>query len=208
MVTWLSLWVAVQATKGLFDQVKNKSNKLAALGKVNLSYWGMYLAHMGMVFSFSGVAYLSEYGIEKDIKLAQGGQVELSGYRFSFDSMSEAQGPNYVATTASFSVYDGDERIATLIPEKRTYLVQTMPMTEAAIDPGFLRDLYIALGEPLPDGSWAIRIYFKPFIRWIWLGGILMAFGGCIAVADKRYRAKAKKRVTENKVEMPAEALS
>ena len=106
--------------------------------------------------------------------------------------MDKIKGPNYIADRGHFSVSDSQsgKQIAMLHPEKRIYLAKNMPMTEAAIDPGLFRDLYVALGEPLEDGAWAVRIQIKPFVRWIWLGALLMAFGGILAILEKRYRHK------------------
>ena len=108
--------------------------------------------------------------------------------------MAEFPGPNYSAQRATVRVFRGDQQVAELFPEKRLYPIQSQPMTEAAIDVGFFRDLYVALGEPLGDGSWAVRLYHKPLIRWIWLGPLIMAIGGLLAASDRRYRTAGKAR--------------
>ena len=121
-----------------------------------------------------------------------GSSVELPGYTFRFQGVDQIPGPNYRADRGTVEVLQGDHQIATLRPEKRTYLVQTNPMTEAAIDVGVLRDIYVSLGEPLGGGAWSLRVYYKPLIRWIWAGALLMALGGLIAAADRRYRVSSK----------------
>ncbi len=155
--------------------------------------YGMAVAHFGMGMFIIGVTVTNVYSIEQDVRLAPGEQFTIDQYQFSFDNLESIPGPNYQAIRGSFSVTDGENNQISLYPEKRTYLVQKNPMTEAAIDPGFTRDLYIALGEPLDQGNaWAVRLYYKPFIRWIWLGAILMALGGLLGAADRRYMKSVK----------------
>jgi cytochrome c-type biogenesis protein CcmF len=134
-----------------------------------------------------GVAFTTQLSVEKDLRMSPGETVTVRGREFEFIGVSAAQGPNYVADRGTFSVTEGAARIA-LQPEKRRYLAGGNVMTEAAIDAGFTRDLYISLGEPLGGGDWAVRVQVKPFVRWIWLGALLMAFGGALAVFDARYR--------------------
>jgi cytochrome c-type biogenesis protein CcmF len=152
------------------------------------SFWGMTLAHAGLGVFIIGVTLTSAYSTEKDLALAPGGTHSIGGYTFRFNGVASGEGPNYSATVGEVDVLQQGAVTATLHPEKRTYRVQTMPMTEAAIDPGLTRDLYVALGEPLDGGAWALRLYHKPFIRWIWLGALLMAAGGLLAALDRRYR--------------------
>jgi cytochrome c-type biogenesis protein CcmF len=115
--------------------------------------------------------------------------LHLAGYDFLFHGVKPATGKNYTANQGNFTVTKNQALIAELNPQKRVYNASGMPMTEAGIDAGITRDLFVALGEPLGnDGAWALRIYYKPFVRWIWLGGLFMAFGGFLAVLDKRYR--------------------
>jgi cytochrome c-type biogenesis protein CcmF len=120
--------------------------------------------------------------------MSPGDVSDIAGYQFKFEGVSQFPGPNYTANRGRFLVSRDGQQIATLEPEKRTYFVQTMPMTEAAIDWGFTRDLYVSLGEPLGNGDWSLRLYYKPYVRWIWLGGLLMALGGILAITDRRYR--------------------
>ena len=148
----------------------------------------MLVAHTGVAVFVLGVTVVTQYGVEKDVRLEMGGKIEISGYTFRLDAVEQHSGPNYSGHRGRVSVTRGDDAVVYLAPEKRVYLVQQNPMTEAAIDAGFTRDLYVSLGEPLSDGAWSVRVYYKPFVRWIWLGCILMAFGGLIAVTDPRYR--------------------
>jgi cytochrome c-type biogenesis protein CcmF len=147
----------------------------------------MLAGHSGFAFALLGVAFTTQLSVEKDVRMSPGETVTVRDRVFEFVGVSAAQGPNYVADRGMFSVTEGSRRIA-LQPEKRRYLASGNVMTEAAIDAGFTRDLYISLGEPLGDGDWAVRIQVKPFVRWIWLGALLMALGGVVAVFDARYR--------------------
>jgi len=130
------------------------------------------------------------YESEQDVRMSPGDTVQAGAYQFRFDGVTDAPGPNYQATRGRFVVSRDGKEITVLEPEKRMYTVQAMPMTEAAIQPGVLRDLYVSLGEPVGTAAWAVRIYIKPFVQWIWAGCFLMAFGGFLALSDRRYRRK------------------
>ncbi|MEJ5207989.1 heme lyase CcmF/NrfE family subunit [Denitratimonas sp. CY0512] len=149
---------------------------------------GMVLAHAGVGVFVAGVLIVESMGIEKDVAVTPGQETEILGYRFRFDGVVHREGPNFSADRGTVTVFDGDRQIAVLHPEKRAYASGGQVMTEAAISPGFSRDLYVALGEPLGNGNWALRVYVKPFIRWIWLGALLMTAGGFVAAADRRFR--------------------
>jgi cytochrome c-type biogenesis protein CcmF len=150
---------------------------------------GMVLGHLGMGVFVAGVMIVESTSVERDLALRAGESAEFRGYRFEFEGVAHHEGPNYSADRGSISVYVGERKIASMHPEKRAYASGGNVMTEAAIDPGLFRDLYVALGEPLQGGdSWAVRVYVKPFIRWIWLGGLLMMAGGFIAAMDRRFR--------------------
>ena len=157
------------------------------IGKIPLAYWGMTIAHAGFAVSLLGVALTHELSVEKDIRLTPGEVATHGGVAFHFIGVAATDGPNYRAQSGRFEVVDGDRRLL-LVPEKRRYLANGSVMTEAAIDPGFFKDIYVSLGEPLADGAWAVRVYVKPFVRWIWFGALMMAFGGVLAIADTRYR--------------------
>lgn len=136
--------------------------------------------------------------------MSPGESAEIAGYTFKFEGVSDYPGPNYTAHRGMFKVTKPGESEVTLHPEKRTYYVQTRPMTEAAIDPGWTRDLYVSLGDAIGDGDWALRLYYKPYIRWIWLGSLFMAFGGLLSITDRRYRAGRKAK----KVKIPTDMAS
>jgi len=186
----VALWVILTAAYGIWARVANKPDKIAALGMLPRGFWGMTLAHAGIGVFIVGVTLTSVYSIEDDISAAPGEAHEAAGFAFVFRGVDIVEGPNYTARRGRVDVMRGGERLMTLGPEKRVYRVQANPMTEAAIDAGLTRDLYISLGEPVDDrGSWTLRIYYKSFIRWIWMGALFMAVGGALAASDRRYRA-------------------
>ncbi len=151
---------------------------------------GMSLAHFGVAMFTIGVTGVETAKVERDVALGIGDSANVAGYTFKLVSTRPVQGPNYNATEAEVLITHGGEAVATLHPQKRTYWVRTMPMTEAGIDVGFHRDLFAALGEDLGQGRWSMRLQYKPLIRFIWLGALVMAIGGLLAVVDRRYRVK------------------
>ena len=149
----------------------------------------MFLAHLGFAACVTGIVATSQYNIEHDLKMSPGDTEALAGYEFRFVELASVKGPNFVADEARFEITRNGELVAQLSPQKRRYLATGQVMTEAAIDGGLFRDLYVAMGEPIgQDGAWAVRLHYKPMVRWMWLGAILMALGGFTTVADKRYR--------------------
>jgi cytochrome c-type biogenesis protein CcmF len=154
------------------------------------SYYGMVVAHFGIAVFIIGITFVTQFDVEKDVRMSPGQSVELAGHTFRFDGVNVVPGPNYTAHQGNIHVFKGGDEVALLQPQKRTYLVQTKPMTEAGIDAGFTRDIYVSLGEALGGGDWSLRLYYKPFVRWIWLGGILIAIGALLAASDRRYRMK------------------
>ncbi len=157
------------------------------LGRIPLGYWGMSLAHSGFAVALLGVALTSLLSTQKDLRMSPGQEQTVGQWQFQFMGVAEHRGPNYVADRGTFRVSDGDSTLV-MEPEKRRYLASNNVMTEAAIDAGLTRDVYVSLGESLGNGDWAVRVQVKPFVRWIWLGGLLMALGGAVAVLDARYR--------------------
>jgi cytochrome c-type biogenesis protein CcmF len=151
-------------------------------------FLGMTLAHLGLAAGITGVTLTSLYGVERDVPLKRRESAEAGGYRFRLDDLRDVLGPNYQAIEAKVTVSRDDETIAVLRPQKRVYRVQTEAMTEAAIDPGLFRDLFVALGEPIRDDGFSLRIQYKPGVRLIWLGGLMMVLGGVLAASDRRYR--------------------
>ena len=193
----LAFWVSLVVIKDLRNQAKQKTGGYQ-FSRVTLSQWGMTVAHMGIAVTIVGVTLVSIYEKEISVKLAVNETVHVSGYDVTFKGIKPVKGPNYTAEQGQLQVEKNGDFVALLKPERRTYLVQTMGMTEAGIDPGLFRDVYVALGDPLPDGAWAIRVHYKPFVRWIWLGAIFMSLGGLMAILDKRYRRrKAKQSQTQ-----------
>lgn len=161
-----------------------------------LSYYGMQVAHLGVAVFIIGVTMVKGYETERDVRMGPGDTVDAGGYTFRFDGVRETDGPNYHATQGRVIASKDGKAVAQLYPEKRNYSTSAMPMTEASIDAGLLRDLYVSLGEPIPDsaGAWAVRVYYKPFVDWIWAGCILMALGGILALSDRRYRIHATRK--------------
>ena len=191
----LGVWIISSSVIALI--VRMKSTRPTA------AFIGMLLAHAGIGVFVLAVTLVKSYETERDLTLARGESVQLGGYGFRFDGVLDIKGPNYTAVRAKVVVSHNGTAIAQLSPEKRIYNVQRNPMTEAAIDYGVLRHLYVSLGEPVEptgDGAWQLRVHVKPFIGWIWGGCLLMALGGLFAVSDRRYRPAARRE------EVPASA--
>jgi cytochrome c-type biogenesis protein CcmF len=198
----LASWLLLSLLRDLVYRVRNASTVGAGLRRLSASYYGMQMAHIGFAVAAIGVTLTSQYAVERDIKMAPGDSYEVAGYHFDFRDIGRVRGPNFVADEAQFvvSLSAGGQPIARLNPQKRRYLASGQVMTEAAIDAGLWRDLFVAMGEPLEDGAWAIRLHYKPFVRWIWGGAIMMAMGGLLTLADRRYR------VARSKATSPVEA--
>ena len=158
------------------------------------AHYGMVLAHIGVAAFVVGVALVKGYDAERDAKMKAGDTVELGGYVFRMDGVRSVEGPNYRAAQARMTVTREGKTVAVLNPERRIYTVQEQTMTEAAIDAGFTRDLYVSLGDPLEGGAWLVKVQVKPFIDWIWGGCLLMALGGLLAASDRRYRLRMPAR--------------
>lgn len=158
-----------------------------------LSSFAPFLAHLGFAVTLTGIVLTSLLSVEKDLRLALNEAYQVQAYRFVFKGVTQGAKANYHYIRGWVAVFDGDEKLADLYPEKRTYTKQGMPMTEAGIDAGLTRDLFVALGEPLADGAWSLRIQYKPMIRWIWLGAIMMAIAAVLAAFQRRYRQQRAK---------------
>ncbi|MGQ0287001.1 heme lyase CcmF/NrfE family subunit [Pasteurellaceae bacterium 22721_9_1] len=184
----MSVIICVLALYELKLRTTERHSFFVGISKLSRSQWGMTLAHLGVAMTIWGIAFSQNYSIERDVRMNVGDSVQIEDYRFQFQGISDANGPNYAGGKAQVDIYLHDKLETTLYAEKRFYTVSKMTMTEAAIDWGFSRDLYVALGESLGDGSWALRLYYKPFIRWIWFGGLFMALGGLLCMFDRRYR--------------------
>ncbi len=192
----LAAWVVFGALRDIHDKTRHKG-LLKGLRSLTRSYWGMQAAHAGLVVCALGVVLSSQHSIERDLRLAPGQATELGGYRFVFDGAAHFEGPNFTSDRGTVRVFEHERLVSVLHPEKRLYSVQQSMMTEAGIDAGFTRDLYVALGEPLDNGAWAVRIHIKPFVRWIWFGGLLTGLGGVLAATDRRYRVKVGHKVRQ-----------
>ncbi|WJF91958.1 heme lyase CcmF/NrfE family subunit [Paraburkholderia bonniea] len=191
----LALWTFTTIGVSLRERLRQGGGSLwARLRRIPRASYGMYLAHAGIGMFIVGVTLVKGYESERDVSLKPGESVALGRYQFRLDGVQRVSGPNYEAQRGSITVTQAGRTIATLHPEKRIFLVQKMPMTEAAIDHGVLRDLYVALGEPVGTGGWTVRIHLKPFVRWIWAGCLLMAAGGLLAASDRRYRVLPGRR--------------
>jgi cytochrome c-type biogenesis protein CcmF len=192
--TWLSslgfllaFWVIASGVLQIIRQAK--------AGNPTRSFIGMQVAHLGIAVFVIGVTMVGAYQEEKDVRMLAGESVSVGGYQIQLQGVSAVPGPNYKAMQGTFLLTRNGKVEATMYPEKRSYFSSTMPMTEAAIDVGLTRDIYVSLGEELEDKSWAVRVYYKPFVDWIWAGCLLMALGGVLAMSDKRYRMKLRKGV-------------
>jgi len=195
----IAAWIVATALLNFVERAQHTRagrGFLAAALSQPRSFVGMHLAHIGIAVFVIGVTMVSSYQDEKDVKLAPGQSVDVAGYHFTFNGVKAVEGPNYVAAQGDFDLAVDGKFVRKMNPEKRNYHSSAMPMTEASIDAGLLRDVYVSLGEPIdrdkPEGEWAVRVYYKPFVDWIWGGCVLMSLGGLIAMLDRRYRVKAR----------------
>ncbi|HEY0885413.1 MAG TPA: heme lyase CcmF/NrfE family subunit, partial [Ramlibacter sp.] len=186
VLTGLGMLLAGWIGASTFMQVAKRLKS----GMPPASFWGMHLGHLGVAVFVVGVTLVGGYQEEKDVRMEPGDVATVGGHEFKFMGVRDVQGPNYRAARGEFQVSKNGKPLRVLFPEKRNYASSGMPMTEAAIDPGVTRDVYVSLGEPLEGKAWAVRVYYKPFVNWIWGGCLLMALGGLMAVMDRRYRLK------------------
>ena len=188
----MALWVILLTLLELHERATHRHSLLRGLRHLSRSHWGMVLGHLGVAVTVIGIAFSQNYSVERDVRMKAGDSVDIHRYHFVFRDVQQLNGPNYSGGAAIIDVTRDGKPEATLRAEKRYYSVARSMMTEAAIDGGLTRDLYAALGEELDDGSWAVRIYYKPFVRWIWYGGLFMACGGLLCLLDPRYRSRKK----------------
>ena len=181
----MALWIIFMHGFELHERATHRHSFMQGVKKLQRSHWAMMLGHVGLAVSIIGIAMVQNYSIERDVRLAPGEHYQIQGYDFYFKGLRDKDGPNYDGYIADFEIKLDGKYVNTLHAEKRFYRTARSMMTEAAIDRGVTRDLYIAMGERLDDNkSWAVRIYYKPFVRWIWAGSLLMALGGAIAISD------------------------
>jgi cytochrome c-type biogenesis protein CcmF len=193
----LAWWIVASVLTDLWERVSPKGQGLHMLlrrtSQLTRATVGMMVAHLGVAVFIFGVTIVKTHEVERDVKMKPGDYTTIGNLRFTLQEFKEVQGPNYQAVRGVVDVTNtarGDRLVARMEPEKRVYRVQTMPMTEAAIRTGLVRDLYVSLGEPVEGGAWIVRLYVKPFVDWIWGGCVLMALGGLLAATDRRYRQK------------------
>ena len=182
----LATWVVV----GLLMQIAIRMKKP---GRIPPSFWGMHLAHLGIAVITVGITMVKSYEVERDVRMGLNDTVTIENYSFELTGVSDVDGPNYKALRGDVKVTKDGKYLEMLYPEKRKYFSSAMPMTEAGIDSGLFRDLYVSLGEPIEGErlQWSVRVFYKPFVSWLWYGAILMVFGGLLAVSDRRYRKSA-----------------
>ncbi|MAM86725.1 MAG: heme lyase NrfEFG subunit NrfE [unclassified Hahellaceae] len=230
---FIAFWVTCATVSDVLEKARSKKGLWRGWQQTSRSYKGMVFGHFGFAVMIMGAAVVSHYTVERNVRLAPGEAAVFADYLVVFDDMNKLRGANYVSDAARFSVYDapedttalaglspsavreklaanGEAPLFQLLPEKRRYVVSSSLMTEAGIDPGLSRDIYISLGEPLGSGeltqAWAVRLQYKPLVRWLWLGAIFMALGGGLAVSDRRYRIKIRQRLDRTTVESEASA--
>ena len=187
-----AIWIAVATLWDLWDKSASRQGRLHGLKRQSRSYWGMVLGHLGVAMVMAGATVVSNYGVERDVRMTPGDSAMVGDYEIVFTEIGERQGANFTAQYGSFNVFLNGKLVTDLHPEKRNYLVGMSVMTEADIDAGLFRDVFVAIGERISDDAWAIRLQYKPLVRWLWLGSLVMAIGGFLAIADKRYRIRVK----------------
>ncbi|MGO0999377.1 heme lyase CcmF/NrfE family subunit [Lysobacter sp. CA196] len=197
-----AVWVAAGTLRFVWTRVRGNGTRYTA------EMLGMTLAHLGVAVFLVGALLVEGLSLQREVALAPGKSLDLGRYAFRFDSVAHRVGPNYEADYGTVTVFDGDEVLAVMHPEKRAYASGGQVMTEAAIERGVTRDLYVALGESLGDGAWAVRVHIKPFVRWVWLGALLMMLGGFVAAADRRFRVKADAREEGERSPEPRPAVA
>ena len=189
----MSFWIIISSILEVRQRVTSTTKDeplFTSLKRLTRSHWGMVLGHLGFAVTLIGITLVSNYELERDVKMVPGQTIQIADYDVLFTGMKEVQGPNYSSDMGVFDVFKNGQLVNHLEPEKRFYPVQRMPMTEAGIHTTFTRDLFVAMGEPLDGDSWSVRLYYKPFVVWIWGGTFIMCLGGIMSISDKRYRIK------------------
>jgi cytochrome c-type biogenesis protein CcmF len=207
----LAVWIVATIVVNVWERVRVTSGQSTMLQKVLMqsrSYYGMQVAHLGVAVFVIGITMVTSYQSEQDVKMQKNDVVHAGGYDFQFNGTTRMTGPNYSGAQAEMIVSRNGVEIERMYPEKRKYFATGSVMTETAIDAGIFRHLYISLGEPidLDNDVWSVRVYYKPFVGWIWYGAILMAIGGGLALSDRRYALAARKeREAREAAKKPAE---
>ncbi|HKK16595.1 MAG TPA: heme lyase CcmF/NrfE family subunit [Gammaproteobacteria bacterium] len=201
LAVFLSGWILLSTVFLIRSRIRHQANIARGVAAIPRSFYGMCLAHIGLAITIVGVVVSSNYSSDLHTSMAPGDEEVLAGYTFRLDYLRTVDGPNYKATEAEINILRKGKSVSILHTQKRFYNVRDMAMTEAGIDGGLFRDLYVSLGEPLGNGRWSLRLYHKPYVRWIWLGALFMAFGGLLAVSDRRYRT-VKQAVIEQQPDL------
>jgi len=206
----LGSWVIFVSLADVKRKTVNAATTVQGMTRLSASYYGMIIAHIGFAVTLLGASLNTVYSVQRDIRLTVGDSIDIAGYQYELADVRRERGPNYSANVGELVVRKGGDVIVTLEPEKRNYFSGGNVMTEADIDAGFMRDIYVALGNQLSNTDWEVRVHYKPVVRWIWLGAILMALGGALAITDKRYKlARDRKKSTTDSgaSESPASAI-
>jgi cytochrome c-type biogenesis protein CcmF len=193
----LAAWIVLATSLHLLQRLRHAPAGTSLWKRITSqprSYWGMIVAHAGIGIFVVGVTMVKGMETASDVSMQIGDTASAGGYTFRFADLKEVRGPNYVGAQGVFDVTHGEKQLPAMKPEKRLYTVQQMPMTEAAIDRGFTRDLYVSLGEQVNKTTWVVRVQYKPFVSWIWGGCLIIALGGFLAASDRRYRLARKRR--------------
>jgi cytochrome c-type biogenesis protein CcmF len=193
----LAVWIVATVILNLWERTRVTSGQLTTFQKLKAqtrSYYGMQVAHLGVAAFIVGVTLVTGYQSEQDVRMEVGDTINAGGYEFKFNGVTEVSGPNYQAARAEIIVSKNAAEVERMYPEKRQYTASGNVMTETAIDSGLFRDLYVSLGEPVNNRAWSVRVYYKPFVDWIWGGALLMAIGGGLALSDRRYAVAARKQ--------------
>jgi len=200
----MAFWIVASVATDLWERVRPsggfRGGVLNRLRQLPRAMFGMMVAHLGVAVFIIGVTMVRTYEVERDVTMQTNDTTEIAGYTFALRGVREVQGPNYQAWRGTVEVTQGDRAVATMHPEKRIYRVQTNPMTEAAIHSRLTRDLYVSLGQPDDKGAWVVRVYYKPFVAWIWGGCVFMALGGLLAASDRRYRLARREQTATGTV--------
>jgi cytochrome c-type biogenesis protein CcmF len=201
----LGVWMIFASAANLFTQLRHngKTAPLARLTTVSRARWGMLLAHVGVGVFILGVTVVKSFETNSDLKMHVGDSTTVGGYSFKFTGIKEYKGPNFIAARGQMEVSKDGKVFRIMEPEKRLYTVQGMPMTEAAIDYGLFRDLYVSLGEAIDEQTWIVRVQHKPLVDWIWYGCLMMALGGVVAASDRRYRLGSKRQTAQPPAPQP-----
>jgi cytochrome c-type biogenesis protein CcmF len=201
IAVFISSWITLALVADFIHRLRNAASFADGVKKLSLSYYAMVIAHLGIAAILVGASLTTIYSIERDLRMQEHQTVKLMNYEFTMQSLRQVKGANYIADEALISVTQNGEHIADMQPQKRRYYARGSVTTEVALQVNLFRDLYVAMGEPIDEKAWAMRVHVRPFVRWIWLGALMMAFGACLAVMDKRYRKQdAKVQVKETSV--------